>query len=140
VANLVNPPNDELVLSNETLSHENQIFCAETTPNSWYSNIKFYLMHGTTLEHIDPKSRMELRLRYTPFKMNNDVIFRNNFDGVLLCCLANDESKKFLTELHSGNAEGHFGGKTKLLIKCSNLDITEPHFLEMLIIWITSVK
>jgi hypothetical protein len=93
------------------LPHENQIFCAQTTPDSWYSDIKFYLIHGTTPEHLDPKKRRELRLRSAPFQMINDVLFRKNFDGVLLRCLEKDESEKVLTELHSGNAGGHFRWK-----------------------------
>jgi hypothetical protein len=32
VVDSVNPPNDDSVLLNETLPHENQIFCAQTTP------------------------------------------------------------------------------------------------------------
>jgi len=44
--------------------------------------------------------------------MINDVLFRKNFDGVLLCCLEKDESEKFMTELHSSNAGGHFAGET----------------------------
>jgi hypothetical protein len=57
VVDSVNPPNDDYALSNETLPCENQIFCAQTMPNSWYSDIKFYLTHGTTPEHLDPKKR-----------------------------------------------------------------------------------
>ena len=72
----VNPPKDDFVLLNETLAHENQIFCAQTTPDSWYSENKFHLIHGTTPEHIDPKTRRELILRYTPFQLINDVNFR----------------------------------------------------------------
>jgi hypothetical protein len=44
--------------------------------DSWYSDIKFYLIHGTTPEHLDPKKRRELRLRSAPFQMINDVLFR----------------------------------------------------------------
>jgi hypothetical protein len=87
-------------------------FFAQTTMDSWYSDLKFYLTHGTTLEHLDPKKRRELRLRYAPFQIINDVLFRKKIDGVLLRCLEKDESEKVLNELHSGNVGGHFGGKT----------------------------
>jgi hypothetical protein len=80
-------------------------------PNLWYNDIKFYLIHGTNPKHIDPKRRRALRLKYEPFQLINDVFFRKCFDGVLLCCLEMEESKKkVLTELHSGNGGGHFGG------------------------------
>jgi hypothetical protein len=94
------------------MPHENQIFCAQTTSDSWYSDIKFYLTHGTTPEHLEPKKRRALRLRYSPFQMINDVLFRKKIDGVLLRCLEKDESEKVLNELHSCNAGGHFGGET----------------------------
>jgi hypothetical protein len=75
-------------------------------------DIKFYLKHGATPEHLNPKKRRELRLRYAPFQLINDVLFRKKFDGVLLRCLEKDESKKVLNKLHYGNVGGHFGGKT----------------------------
>jgi hypothetical protein len=94
------------------MPHENQIFCAQTMPYSWYFGIKFYLTHGTTPEHIDPKKRRELRLRYTHFQMIDDVLFRKEIVGVLLRLLEKDESEKVLNELHSGNVGGHFGRQT----------------------------
>jgi hypothetical protein len=49
----------------------------------------------------------------------NGILFRQNFDGVLMRCLEKDEAEKVLLELHAGEASGHFGGDTtahKLLI------------------------
>jgi hypothetical protein len=42
----------------------------------------------------------------------NDVLFRKNFDNVLMHCLERDEVEKVLFELHAGEAGGHFGGDT----------------------------
>ena len=44
--------------------------------------------------------------------MINDVLFRRNFDYVLLRCLEKTETKKVLQELHNGTTGGHFGGNT----------------------------
>jgi hypothetical protein len=51
-----------------------------------------------------------LRLKSASFQFINDVLFRKNFDGVLMCCLEKYEAEKALSELHVGEAGGHFGG------------------------------
>jgi hypothetical protein len=40
---------------------EKQISCTQTVPNSWYENIKFYLLHGSAPCNIDPKNRISLK-------------------------------------------------------------------------------
>jgi hypothetical protein len=66
----VNPHDNEPVLPDETLFEETKIFCMQTVPNFWYNDIKFYLIHGTNPQHIDPKKRRALRLKSTPFSIN----------------------------------------------------------------------
>jgi len=63
VVDSVNPPDNEPVLPDETLSHETQICCTQTMPNYWYNDVKFYLIHGNNPQHPDPKRRKELRLK-----------------------------------------------------------------------------
>jgi hypothetical protein len=92
--------------------NEKQISCAQVTANSWYENIKFYLTHGSAPRNLDPKNRRALRLKSASFQLINDVLFRKNFDGVLMRCLEKEESEKVLSELHAGEAGGHFGGDT----------------------------
>jgi hypothetical protein len=91
---------------------EKQISCTQTVPNSWYENIRFYLLHGTAPRNIDPKNRRALRLKSASFQLINDILFRKNFDGVFLRCLEKEESERVLAELHSGDVGGHFGGDT----------------------------
>jgi hypothetical protein len=76
VVDSVNLPDNELVVPDETLHHETQICCAQTMPNSWYNDIKFYLTHGTTPQNLNPKNRRALRLISAPFQLINDVLFR----------------------------------------------------------------
>ena len=40
----------------------------------------------------------------------NDVIFRMNYDFVLLRCLEKSKAEKVLQELHDGPAGGHYAG------------------------------
>jgi hypothetical protein len=70
------------------------------------------LTHGSSPHHLDPKNRRALRLKSASFQLINDVLFRKNFDGVLMRCLEKEESEKVLSELHAGEAGGHFGGDT----------------------------
>jgi hypothetical protein len=67
--------------------NKKQINCAQVTINFWYENIKFYLKHGSNPCDLDPKIRRSLRLKSTSFQLINDVLFRNNFDGVRMRCL-----------------------------------------------------
>jgi hypothetical protein len=69
-------------------------------------------MHGSAPLYLDPKNRRALRLKSTSFQLINDVLFRNNFDGVLMRCLEKDEAEKVLSELHAGEFGGHFSGDT----------------------------
>jgi hypothetical protein len=92
--------------------NERQINCAQIVPNSWYDNIRFYLLHETSLRNLDPKNRRSLRLKCASFQLINDILFRKKFDSVFLCCLEKEESERVLDELHSDDAGGHFRGDT----------------------------
>jgi hypothetical protein len=104
----------EIQINTSTINQHNQkqINCAQTTPNSWYENIRFYLMHGYAPHNLEPKNRRELRLKSASFQLINDILFRKKFDGFFLRCLEKEESEKVLVELHSGDVGGHFGGDT----------------------------
>ena len=44
--------------------------------------------------------------------MIDGVLFRQNYDKVLLRCLEKDDVEHILTELHDRSAGGHFSGET----------------------------
>jgi hypothetical protein len=67
--------------------NETQICCTQIVPNSWYDNIRFYLLHRTAPRNLDPKNIRSLRLKYTSFQLIKDILFRKNFDNVFLRCL-----------------------------------------------------
>jgi hypothetical protein len=98
--------------SNLGQHHQNAICCAQNFVSQWYDNIKFCLEHGSTPRHLDPTKRRALRLKSASFHLVNGILFRQNFDGVLMRCLEKDEVEKVLVELHAGEAGGHFGGDT----------------------------
>jgi hypothetical protein len=92
--------------------NQNLICCAQNLVSPWYDDIRHYLQHGSAPRHLDPPKRRALRLKSASFHLVNGILFRQNFDGVLMRCLEKDEAEKVLLELHAGEAGGHFGGDT----------------------------
>jgi hypothetical protein len=88
------------------------ICCTQNLVSPWYDDIRHCLQHGSAPRHLDPTKRRALRLKYASFHLVNGILFRQNFDGVLMRCLEKDEAEKVLLELHAGKAGGHFGGDT----------------------------
>jgi hypothetical protein len=98
--------------SNLGQCNQSAIYCTQNSVSPWYDDIKFYLEHGSASHHLDPTKRRELRLNSTSFHLVNGILFRQNFDGVLMRCLEKDKAEKVLLELHAEEAGGHFGGDT----------------------------
>jgi hypothetical protein len=104
---------------NEDLRWENELtlWCGKASyispgHESWYEKLTYLLHHGPCPENLNPRERSALRLRSTQFRLINLVLFRVNYDGVLLRCLEREDADKVLKELHDGPAGGHFAGNT----------------------------
>ena len=80
--------------------------------DSWYNDLKYYLTHGSSLNHLDAWKKRALRLKSTRYKLINGVLFQQNYDKVLLRCLEKDYVEHILIDLHDGPAGGHFSGET----------------------------
>jgi hypothetical protein len=91
---------------------QNLICCVQNPVSPWYDDIRFFLEHGSSPHHLNPTKRREVRLNSTSFHLVNGILFRQSFDGVLMCCLEKDEAKKVLLELQGGEAGVHFCGDT----------------------------
>lgn len=74
--------------------------------------IIFYLKNGYAPMQLSYKRKMDLRLKAKQYEIVNDVLFRKNYDFVLLMFLEKYKVEKVLQELHDGLAGGHFGGHT----------------------------
>ena len=98
--------------SNLEQRDQSLICCTQNLVSPWYDDIRFCLEHGSAPRHLDPAKRRVLRLKSASFHLVNDILFRHNFDGVLMRCLEKDEAEKVLLELHAGEDGGHFGGDT----------------------------
>ena len=51
-------------------------------------------------------------LKSVAYQIIDGILFRKNYDGVLLRCLEKEDTKKVITELHDGPVGGPFFGDT----------------------------
>ena len=63
-------------------------------------------------KHWNSKQRRVLRLKSATYQIIDGILFRNNYDGVILRCLEKEDAKKVIIELHDGPAGGHFSRDT----------------------------
>ena len=94
----------------EHMEEINQI--SITNSESQYADLIFYLKNGYAPPNISYKNKRAIRLKAKNFIIIDDVLFRQNYDSVLLRCLEKPEAQKVLQELHDGPAGGHFGADT----------------------------
>jgi hypothetical protein len=80
--------------------------------DSYYNDLKYYLQHGTTPEHLNAKKKRVLRLKSLQYQLVHGILFRKNYDGVLLRCLEKKDVDKVLKYMHDGPTRGHFSGDT----------------------------
>lgn len=69
---------------------------------SLYADIIYYLKNRYDPSHLDHTKKISLRLKDKQYQLINDVLFRKNYDSVLLRCLEKSEAEKVLQELHDG--------------------------------------
>ena len=97
---------------NEVDMLQSEILYIPTSTNSWYNDLKYYLTHGSSLNHLDAHKKRALRLKSFQYQLIDGVLFRQNYDQVLLRCLEKDDVEHILTKLHDGLVGGHFSGET----------------------------
>eukprot|EP00253_Pinus_taeda_P015161 PITA_15161 len=77
---------------------------------SLYADTIYYLKNAYAPAHLDHTKKRALRLKDKQYQLINDVLFKINYDFVLLRCLEKTEAEKVLQELHDGPAGGHYAG------------------------------
>ena len=71
-----------------------------------------YLQEGLLTKHWNSNQRRALHLKSASYQTIEGILFRNNYDGVLLRCLEKEDVKKVMIDLHDGPARGHFSRDT----------------------------
>jgi hypothetical protein len=93
--------------------NEMELWCEEASyispgPESSYKNLNYLLHYGAYPENLNPRERRALRLKSAQYRLINSILFRINYDGVLLICPEHEDIEKVLNELHDGPIRGHF--------------------------------
>ena len=125
-----NRNNEEHAWENETELHLMDVCPLFIAPDSWYRDLVHYLQTGSLPEHWNSKKRRALRLKSASYQIIEGILFKKNYDRVLLRCLEKEDAKKVMTELHDGPAGGHFLGDTTTH-KILEPDTIGPRFSKM---------
>jgi hypothetical protein len=73
---------------------------AQTSPNTWITEIRTYLKHNILLDDMASADRIaRLAKRYT--RVEGDL-YRRGAKGVLMRCITREEGCELLTEVHGG--------------------------------------
>jgi hypothetical protein len=97
--------------------NEMELWCGEASYISpgqqyWYEKLTYLLHHETCLDNLNPRERIALRFKSVQYRLITSVLFRFNYDGVLLIFLKREDADKALKQLHDGPAGGHFARDT----------------------------
>lgn len=98
--------------SGDTSQNEEINHISATDSQSQYADLIFFLKNGYAPPHLSYKNKRAIRLKAKNFTLIDDVLFKRNYDSILLRCLEKPEAQKVLQELHDGPAGGHFGADT----------------------------
>ena len=74
--------------------------------------MKYYLIDGSGLDHLDARNKRALSLKYAQYQLVDGVLLWQNYDQVLLRCLEKGDVEHILIELHDDLAGGHFSRET----------------------------
>jgi hypothetical protein len=69
---------------------DNQILHASEHP--WYKNLVYYLENQRCPDNLDTHQRRRLCLEYARYIITRDFLFRRSIDGMLFCCVNNEEA------------------------------------------------
>jgi hypothetical protein len=74
----------------------------------WYGNIIFYLRSRKFPVTMNPKERRTLKMKLNQYVLIVDVLFRRNYDGIMLRCVDENQARELIREFHEGICNGHF--------------------------------
>ena len=54
---------------------QSEVLYMPTSTNSWYNDLKYYLTHGSSLNHLDARKKRALRLKSSQYQLVDGVLF-----------------------------------------------------------------
>jgi hypothetical protein len=76
--------------------------------SEWYKDIVFYLRFGKFHFTMNPKERRTLKMKENQYVLIAYILFRRNYDGILLRCVDENQAHKLMREFHEGICSGQF--------------------------------
>jgi hypothetical protein len=80
--------------------------------SEWYKDIVFYLKYRQFPVTMTPKERRALKMKSNQCVLMVDVLFRRNYDGILLRCVYGKRAQELMQEFHRGICGEHFAATT----------------------------
>jgi len=95
----------------ERLAH---VFAAEEVVDEkpWFHDIKCFLLSQEYPLEASSKEKKTLRRLSSNFLLNGDILYKRNFDMVLLRCVDKREVDLLMHEIHEGSFGTHSSGHT----------------------------
>jgi hypothetical protein len=94
------------------LDRPSHVFAVEEVKdeNPWYYDIKYFLQSMIYPSRASLKDKKTLRRLAGNFYLNGDVLYKRNFDMVLLRCVDRHEGDLLMIEVHEGSFGTHSNG------------------------------
>jgi hypothetical protein len=59
----------------------------------WYEDILFYLRYGKFPVTLNPRERRTLKMKENQYVLIDDILFRRNYDNILLRCVDENQAQ-----------------------------------------------
>jgi len=108
----VSHPNRVPLISVRFLERPAYVFAAEVVfdDKPWFHDIKVFLQTQEYPPGASHKDKKTLRRLSCSFFLNGDVLYKRNFDAVLLRCVDRREADLLMHEIHEGSFGTHSSG------------------------------
>lgn len=91
-----------------------------------------YLQTGECPIGLDNSKRRYFRLQAIPYIIIDGVLFRTDYNGMLLRCVEIDQTSRILEEFHDGPTGGHFSPR-KTTYKIMRVDYYWPNLFNSML-------
>ncbi|GAU51332.1 hypothetical protein TSUD_412790 [Trifolium subterraneum] len=110
----VNRRNETPTISIRCLERPAYVFATEEVVDNkpWFHDIKMFLQKQEYPPGASNKDRKTLRRLSSSFFLNDEVLYKRNFDMVLLRCVDKHEADLLMHEVHEGSFGTHPNGHT----------------------------
>jgi hypothetical protein len=99
----------KLIVNGDSVDEMISISVGEPLADSeWYGDIIFYLRSRQFLVTTNPKERITLKMKENKYLLIADILFRRNYDGILLRCVDKNQAQELIREFYEGICSGHF--------------------------------